>query len=232
MRTMHVFLAVVAAVVVVGIGTGWLFCAQGWKTLAVSFEDHFTSDAAIDEIRVEGGTIEVVVRPATGTGVVIHRTARYLNRFHDRPGETHRVEGSVLVLSSDPDSAMSVIEYLVDAPAGVRVVADVGTGLLDLTGVSTVDATVGTGSVTVVEATGDVVARTGTGGVSVDLAVPADVEARADTGGVEVTVPSDAYRVEASSGLGEVIVGVPNDPAAPHRLSLSTKMGRVSLAAR
>jgi hypothetical protein len=232
MRKMHVVLLVIGVVVVVGVGAGWLFCAQGWKSLATSYSDDIAVAAAIEEVRVEGGTVEVVLRPGSGPGVQLHRTARYLSPLHAQPGVTHRIEGTVLVLGGDPDGGLSVVEYIADVPAGVRVVADVGTGLLDLTGVSTVKAKVGTGSVKVVGATGDVVVRTGTGAVSVDLAVPADVDAQVDTGGVDVTVPSDAYRVEASSAMGEVKVGVPNDPTAPHRLSLRTKMGRVSVATR
>jgi hypothetical protein len=78
----------------------------------------------------------------------------------------------------------------------------------------------------------DVVAITGTGSVLVDLAIPADVEARTGTGSVDVTVPGDAYRVDASTGMGELKVGVANDPNATHRLALRSNMGRVTLATR
>ena len=228
---MHVFLLAIGVIVVLAIGTGWLFCAQGWKALASSYEDEVSSMAAIDEVRVTGGTVEVTVRTWTAPGFHIHRTARYLDPRHGRPSETHRVEGTALVLGGD-DATMSIIEYVVDVPAGVRVTADVKTGFVNLAGVSTVDARVGTGSVTVTDARGDVAAEVGTGAVAVALVAPGDVAATTGMGSVDVTVPPDAYRVEAASGMGEVKVGIPSDPAAPHRLTLHSKMGRVSVAAR
>jgi DUF4097 and DUF4098 domain-containing protein YvlB len=114
-----------------------------------------------------------------------------------------------------------------------------------------VEARVRTGSLKIANATGDIQARvetgsiaatglrsddvvaiTGTGSVMVDVAIPADIEARTGTGSVDVTVPADAYRVEASTGMGELKLGVANVPDATHRLALRSNMGRVTLATR
>lgn len=250
MRKMNIIVLVVGVIVVLVAGTGWLACG-GWKSIGVSFDDDSSSDVAISEIRVTGKSVAAEVRPGTGPGVEIHRTARYLNRFHDRPAPTHRIEGTVLLLGGDDACTFCAIEYVVLAPSGVRVTADVATGSLDLTGVSTVDVKVATGSVTVADATGNVtmradtgsitgkglrsdavVATAKTGAISLDLATPADVEATTGTGAVDVTVPAAAYRVEASTGLGDLKLAIPNDPSGPHRLALRTSVGRVTLAAR
>lgn len=248
MRKMNVVLLVVGIVVVLGAGIGWFACG-GWKAITTSFEDDIASPVSISEIRVSGKSVAVEVRPGTAPGVEMHRTARYLNPFHDRPGSTHRIEGTVLELGGDDSCTFCAIEYVVLAPAGVRVSADVKTGSLDLTGVSTVDAKVSTGSVTIVGATGDVTARAGTGAItgrglhsdtvvattntgaiSLDLAAPADIEATTGTGSVDVTVPAAAYRVDASTGLGALKLGIANDPNGSHRLALRAGTGRVTLA--
>jgi hypothetical protein len=246
---MNVILLTIAALVVLVGAVGWFACA-GWKSVGIVYEDDASSPVAIDEIRVTGKAVAVEVRPGTGPGVQIHRTARYLNPLHARPGESHRIVGNVLELGGDESATFGVIEYVVHCPAGVRITADIGTGSLDVAGVSTVDAKVGTGSLTITDATGDVAARVntgsitasslhsddvvatiGTGSVSIGLAVAADVEARTGTGSVDVTVPADAYRVEASTGMGDLKLGIANDPNGTHRIALRSNMGRVTLAA-
>jgi hypothetical protein len=250
MRKMNVILLTIAALVVLVGAVGWFACA-GWKSVGIVYEDDSSSPVAIEEIRVTAKTVAVEVRPGTGPGVQIHRTARYLNPLHARPGETHRIVGNVLELGGDDSASFGVIEYVVLAPAGLRITADIGTGSLDVAGASTVDAKVGTGSLTITDATGDVAARintgsitasglrsddvvatTGTGSVSIGLAVAADVEARAGTGSVDVVVPADTYRVEASTGLGDLRLGIANDPNGAHRIALRSNMGRVTLATR
>jgi hypothetical protein len=245
---MNLLVVIIGAVAVIG-AAGWFACG-GWTAVGTTYEDDADSPVAIDEIRIDGKTVAVEVRPGPDTGVRIHRTARYLNPLHGRPGQTHRVVGKVLELGGDDSTAFSVIEYVVVAPPGVRVTATIGTGSLDAIGVSTVDARISTGSVRIADATGvvtahvgtgsittsrlhaDVVAATGTGAVSLDLAAPADVEARAGTGSVDVTVPADAYAIEASTGMGALNLGIASDPQAPHHLTLRSDMGRVSLATR
>ena len=231
MRKMNVILLSIGALVVVVGAIGWFACG-GWKSAGVVYEDDSSSPVAIEEIRVTAKAVAVEVRPGTGPGVQIHRTARYLNPTHGRPGETHRIVGNVLELGGDDNASFGVIEYVVLAPAGLRITADIGTGSLDVVGASTVDAKVGTGSLKVSGATDDVVATTGTGAVSVELAAPADVEARTGTGSVDVIVPADTYRVEASTGMGELKLGIANDPNGYHRIALRSNMGRVTLAAR
>ncbi len=248
MRKMNILLLGVGAVVL-AFGVGWFACG-GWKGVATRYDDDASFATTIGEIRVAGSTVAVEVRPGTA-GVQIHRTARYLNPFHGRPGSTYRIDGSTLELGGD-DTAFGYIEYVVTAPVGVRVTADVGTGSLDLTGVSTADLKVGTGSVTLTDATGNVTTRvgtgeikgrnlrsdailatTGTGSITLELATPADVEASTSTGSLALTVPAGTYRVDAATGgLGKADVRIPNDPNGRYHLSLRTGVGELTLAAR
>jgi hypothetical protein len=248
MRKMHILVVAIGVIVVLVAGTGWLACG-GWKQIGTRFVDDASSPVAISEIRVSGGSVDVEVRPGAGSGVEIHRTVRYLNPLHDRPGTTHRIDGTVLQLGSDDSCTFCAVEYVVVAPAGVRVIADVGMGSFNLTGASAVDVKVSTGSITIADATGDVTARaetgsitgrglrsgavvatTKTGAISLDLATPADVEATTSMGSLELTVPAAAYRVDATTGLGRADVGIANDLAGQYRLALRTGTGNLVLA--
>lgn len=250
MRRMGVILLVVGVVVVLGIGIGAVACG-GWWPIGTRYEDETSSQAAISEIRVTGGTVGAEVRPGPASGVTVHRTTSYLNPFHARPGETYSIDGSVLELRGDDSCTLCKVEYVVTAPAGVRIDADIATGSIDVAGVSTVDAKVSTGSVTVSDATGDVTAHAGTGsitgrdlrsstvvavtktgGVSLDLATPADVEASTSMGAVELTVPAGAYRIDARQRSGQPKLGLANDPNGAYLLALRTDMGQIRLAAR
>jgi len=249
MRKMGIVVVVIGIVVVLAAGSGWLACG-GWKQIGTRFEDDASFDAAITEIRAAGGSVDVELRPGTESGIRIHRTVRYLNPLHERPGPTSRIDGTVLRLGSDDSCTFCAVEYVVVAPAGVRVSADVGTGSLNVTGASTVDVKVSTGSITVTDATGDVTARaetgsiTGrglrsgavvaaakTGAISLDLAAPADVEATTSMGRVQLTVPPATYRVDATTGLGKADVRIANDPNGRYRLALRAGTGDVVLDA-
>ncbi len=248
MRKMQAILLIIA-VVAIGIGgAAWLACG-GWKQIGTHFDDDYASADAISEIRATGA-VSLEVRPSATVGVEVHRTARYLNGFHSRPGRTHRIGGGVLTLGGDASSTFSVMEYVVTLPAGVRVTGWTDNGSFDLTGVSSVDVKSQRGSVKVTDATGDVairstlgsltgkrlrsgsiVASTTLGSVSLELAEPGNVDAKTSWGALEVTVPRASYRVDAQTGAGGSDIGVPNDPNGRYRLVLRTDLGKLELAA-
>ncbi|MDO5683340.1 MAG: DUF4097 family beta strand repeat-containing protein, partial [Propionibacteriaceae bacterium] len=78
----------------------------------------------------------------------------------------------------------------------------------------------------------NVTARTSTG--SVDVAVtgpqPNTVTARTNTGGIDLKLPDGAYQVQAKSNTGSVKVGVPEDPASPHRVEAQASTGSVRIS--
>jgi len=227
MRKMGIIVVVIGIVVVLAAGSGWLACG-GWKQISTRFEDDASFDAAITEIRAAGGSVDVELRPGTESGIRIHRTVRYLNPLHERPGPTSRIDGTVLRLGSDDSCTFCAVEYVVVAPAGVRVSADVGTGSLNVTGASTVE----TGSITGRGLrSGAVVAAAKTGAISLDLAAPADVEATTSMGRVQLRVPPATYRVDATTGLGKADVRIANDPNGRYRLALRAGTGDVVLDA-
>jgi hypothetical protein len=247
MRKMNIFLLVIGAIVIFSTAMTWL-AIGGWKQIGTHFEDDTSSPAAISEIHVTGTSVEVQVRPSATSGVEVHRTARYLNPFHNRPGPTSRIDGGVLTLGGDDGCTFCVIEYVVEAPAGVRVTGEVTSGSLDLSGVSTVDVKTTSGSVTITDATGDVNARTGSGSIiatglrsgvvastgsgslSLALMTPASVQATTSSGSLDLTVPASAYRVQTTSGSGGADIGIANDPNGRFLLALQAGSGHIKLA--
>ncbi|GGL17674.1 hypothetical protein GCM10012284_60320 [Mangrovihabitans endophyticus] len=76
-------------------------------------------------------------------------------------------------------------------------------------------------------------ARSTSGDVQIDLAVPASVTAQANSGNVDLSVPTGRYAVRTSTGSGDAEVGsVTNDPTSPHVLTLSTSSGDVYVSQR
>src|SRR5512138_3005290 len=106
------------------------------------FEDDVSAPVQITEIRVTGDAGSVEVRPGAASSVNIHRKVHYFKPFQHRPGATHWIDGTVLYLDTNKGTSFPsfvAVDYVVDAPAGVRVCGGLSSGALRLTGVSTVD---------------------------------------------------------------------------------------------
>lgn len=218
------------------------------------FEDDDSVPAGITEIRVSGGTGSVDVRPGAAAEVNIHRTVHYFRPFRPRPGPTHRVDGTVLYLDTNQGTSFPffvAVDYVVDAPAGVRVSGKLSSGRLRLAGVSTVDVKTSSGSISLSEATGEVTASsssgsitgrnlrsrrvdasTSSGRVSLDLAEPADVHARATSGSITLKVPDSHYHIDTKVSTGRTDIKVPNDPSGPNHLDLRTTSGAIKVRQR
>jgi hypothetical protein len=220
----------------------------------MKFEDDISAPVEITEIRVTGGTGSVEVRPGAASSVNIHRKVNYFKPFQHRPGETHRIDGTVLYLDTNQGTSFPsfvAVDYIVDAPAGVRVSGGLSSGSLRLTGVSTVDVKTSSGSIALAKATGDITARSSSGSItgrelhsaridatttsgrlSLDLAEPGDVSAHASSGAITLTVPESHYRIDTKASTGRVSVDVANEPDGPYHLDLGTTSGAISVAQR
>ncbi|HEX6498781.1 MAG TPA: DUF4097 family beta strand repeat-containing protein [Micromonosporaceae bacterium] len=217
-------------------------------------EDDSSAPPGITEIRVTGGTGSVEVRPGGGSQVTIHRKVHYFKPFQPPPAATHHVEGDVLYLDTNEGTKFPffvAVDYVVEAPPGVRVSGKLSSGKLRLTGVSGVDVRTSSGAIALTGVTGDITAKatsgaitgrelrsghidasTTSGRVSLDLAEPADVTAHASSGAITVTVPDGRYRVDTKVTSGRTTVGVPNDPTGEHHLDLRASSGAITVAQR
>lgn len=169
------------------------------ELITKSVEYDTTENVRITEIRVNGGSGDVIVRPGAESSVDIHRTLRYRgNRVPD--GATYRIDGGVLHLETACDVSDCGVNYAIRAPEGVRISGDNGSGNLRVAGVSTVDFELGSGDIAVRGATGSVRVRSGSGNIElVDLAGSAEIHTSSgDVDGLELR--SQSVKVETGSG--------------------------------
>jgi putative adhesin len=217
----------------------------------MKFEDDVSLPEGITET---GGTGSVEVRPGQASAVTIHRTVHHFTPFRPRPGPTHRVDGTVLHLDTNQGTKFPffvAVDYVVDAPAGVRVFGGLSSGRFRLADVSTVDVKTSSGSIALTGATGDVTAKSSSGSITgqgmhsaridaattsgrlfLDLAEPADVHAQASSGSIALTVPDSHYRVDTKVSTGRTRIDVPNVPSGPHHLDLHTTSGSITVTRR
>jgi hypothetical protein len=255
--------------------------ALTWGPLA-SAEERTTAFDGIDRIELANGSGNVEVRYAPGgRGEIVQRVQRWGGALWGTEEIEHRVEGGALVLATDCGWNCSV-DYRVTLPVRVPIGGSLDSGSLNVVGMQSVRAEVGSGSVDVSEIGGpvdvrtgsgsvsvnrvdgevdartgsgeitlagiggkigaetgsgdiegrdlrgaDIVARTNSGGIQLQLAGPQSADVSTGSGEIDLTVPGDRYRVDTDTGSGNVDVQVPQDPAAQKRLVLSTGSGDI-----
>lgn len=128
--------------------------------------------------------------------------------------------------------------------------ADVGSGSIALERINgDVDAHTSSGEIELSEVTGKTKVDTGSGSIEGDLRSSTDVDARTSSGeielavadaksvraktgsgSIELTVPDRAYRIDATTGSGEVTrEGVRQNDASEYAISASTGSGEITL---
>lgn len=248
----HIGRGLAGAATLAALGTATLMPVGGLKMS--KFEDDASAPVEISEIRVTGGTGSVEIRAGAPARVDIHRKVHYFKPFQARPGETHRIDGDVLYLDTNAGASFPffvAVDYVVDAPPGVRVSGKLSSGSLRVTGASGVDVKTSSGSIALTGVSGDITARTSSGAIagrelhssridatttsgslSLDLAEPGDVTAKASSGAIKLTVPEDHYRIDTRVSTGSTRIDVPSDPAGPYHLDLRASTGAITVAAR
>jgi hypothetical protein len=203
------------------------------------------------DARVDNGSIRIVAS-SSDTVRVTARVSRGLRST----GHRQEVVGDQLVLRgecADLFDNFCNVDYTVEVPAGVSVLARTDNDDITLTGIDgDVDAATDNGVVTVeggraptvvarshngsVRALGvrspRIDASTDNGSVRLELLVAAArVRARSDNGDVDVVVPDDrtTYLVDASSGNGDRSVVVRTDPTSERRIEARSDNGDVTV---
>lgn len=200
-----------------------------------------TEKVAITEISVTGGgSGDITVRGTGPTGEVrIDRVVRYRG---DEPSKTYRLAGSVLHLDTDCGSFCRV-SYDIQAPPGVAVRGESGSGDVILTDIAAINMRLGSGSIAVSDSSADVTVHTGSGDITASAVAGAltaetgsgTIEARGvrhgptrvRTGSGDMTIalvePAD---VRARAGSGDINVSV---PAGRYRVQANTGSGDTNL---
>lgn len=194
-----------------------------------------TEQVRITRITVFPGSGDVNVRTAQVSAVEIHRLVRYRGA---EPDTGYRIEGSELFLDTDCGRRCE-ISYDIVAPEGVTVRGENGSGDAVFTRVGGLDYTVGSGSIEVTDATGEVTAASGSGDITVTRSTGAvtlrtgsgavtgrglaggEVRAETGSGSLDLTLTRPgSVRVEA--GSGDVRLAV---PTGSYQVRASTESG-------
>lgn len=243
------------------LAVGALLAVVGTAVCGVQTVDETSGEVRRVEHRVFSGDVQMV-RVHTNSGRI--QIAGAAGRVVDVEGSlagtvsvpamSAEVRDGVLTLDADCGGGFWDCEasFAVRVPAGIRVVAETGSGEVEATGLLSA-ATLRSGSGTVrvdgaraqltmstasgnlravgVTAT-EVDASTASGNVRIELATaPEDISAHSASGNVRITVPDDGevYATEVHTGSGNTLVGVRTDPLAARRLRASTGSGNAEI---
>ncbi|QUH05516.1 DUF4097 family beta strand repeat protein [Saccharopolyspora erythraea] len=133
-----------------------------------------------------------------------------------------RVDGGRLVLDTSCGWNCSV-DYQVTLPAPVPVTGELGSGDLEVAGMASVDARLGSGGADVRDVAGAVSVETGSGSVSL-AGLGGDVDVRTGSGGVDGReLRGGRFRAELSSGT------VAAELTAPQEVDVRTSSGGIEL---
>ncbi|WP_158847272.1 DUF4097 family beta strand repeat-containing protein [Saccharothrix deserti] len=131
------------------------------------FDDSHSVSDQVTEVRLQNGSGDVIVRSRTGGGdnTEIRRRVEYPKDM-DKPGVSHRMEGSTLVL--DGCGSQCSVDYEVTVPSKeVRITGENNSGDVRLEGVAGVDVEIGSGDATVRAVSGAVRISNGSGDLDV-----------------------------------------------------------------
>lgn len=193
-------------VILLGAASVTVLAGCGGVGARLTFND--VEKVKVTEIVLTGASGNVDVRTAAVTETSIQRI---IHRNSD-PGQSYRIDGTVLHLDTDCGSDCTV-DYVVEAPAGVAVRGELSSGDLALTGVGRTDVTVTSGDIAVVKATGPVNAKATSGDVTV-LDSAAATTAESTSGDVRAMNVSGPVSATATSGDVDVKLSTPGSVTA------------------
>jgi hypothetical protein len=167
----------------------------GFRTASSSFTDDTGVRQKVASVRIENGSGNVKIH--VGAQPNVHRTVFFAN---DKPDPTSHFEGDTLVLENCKVRNCS-IDYDVVLPEGAKVVGEVGSGDIELVGMSEVGVRAGSGDVVVRDAAGPVTLQVSSGETELSgLAQSAVV--KASSGDVKLTnVRGNATVLSRSGGV-------------------------------
>jgi hypothetical protein len=169
---------------------------------------HDTEKTKITDIVVGGETGDVVIT----TGPVTETTITRIVQRSSNPGESYRLDGTTLTIDASCSMRCSVSYEIKTAP-GVTVRGRLGSGDMRLSAVGATDIEVGSGDLTVTDATGPVKVRTTSGELKV-LEAKGTVDAEANSGDLQVIHAGGAVTAKVDSGDANVVLSTPNSVTA------------------
>lgn len=224
---------VVLGVCAIGVGTLLLSGCDGFRVASQNFSDTTDITQKVAAVRIDNNG-SGAVRVRVGATPSVRRTVYYRD---DKPGQTHRVEGDTLVLEDCKQRNCS-IDYEVTLPVAAKVMGEVGSGEIEVVGMSEVGVRAGSGDVRVRDVPGPVTVNVSSGRAElVGLGQSAVVEA--SSGDVSLTdVKGDLTVLSRSGEVNAVGIGgktsvesssgdVRVDMAAPQSVKVTASSGTI-----
>ena len=245
-------------------GTGWLAVGgvlavgsvgwAGFNIVTVLAHEERTEVKQYDVadvmvIDVENSSGPVTIEGSAGLDEITV-TAHISDGLRETGESQQLVDGRLELRGSCPNigSDWCEVEYTIQVPRDIEVVAATDNGKLEVRGVDgTVDLSADNGGVEVDDVTGDmtvgsdngsinasgltsdsVTAETDNGSLTIELLEPPTVvDARSDNGSVEVILPDteDLYALDISTDNGEVSRNIRTDPESSRRITIETDNG-------
>jgi len=220
---------------------GLALAGCGWMD-TTAFEDQETVGETITEVSFSNDSGNITIN--IGDTVEVRRAGRYGD---EKPGSTHLVKDSTLVIEACPVRNCT-IDYELTVPAGTKVSGHVDSGNIEITGVATANVEAESGDITVRDVAGEVnasvqsgsvdldgiggavVAGAESGDVTVGLDTARSVSVETQSGNIEVTVPSGKYHVSASTESGSLDNDLVDDPSGLP-IEASAQSGDVTIRA-
>lgn len=227
MKTMVIAGGLLAsAVLLTGCGLGSFAGPTNQDTTSYQVTDKVT------KLQLDSHAGDAVITETDGTAIRVVETHRWSG--DDKPQAQHKVEGGVLIVDYDCPSnwGRCSVDYKVEIPKGLPVDLDSGSGNLTLRGLTgDIEVFVGSGDVDASDLAGKkVVAEAGSGNIELKYtAAPDSAKIEVGSGNIVLNVPDGAYDVSTDTGSGDANVKVKTDNSSPHKISLASGSGDVSV---
>ncbi|MEV0232382.1 DUF4097 family beta strand repeat-containing protein [Nonomuraea sp. NPDC050786] len=187
----------------------------------------------VQKIHLRSGAGDVVISESDTAQINVTETLYWSN---DKPQAEHKVDGDTLSMYYDCQRSWGScgVNYKVEVPKGLALNLDAGSGNITLRSLSgPLDVHLGSGDLDATGLTGkQLVAQAGSGNMELKYtAAPDSAELKGGSGDVVLTVPDGSYDVKTEVGSGDAKVSVKNDGASPHKISLTSGSGDVTVSA-
>jgi len=191
----------ISVVAVASLALGLAGCRVGNQR----FEDSRSVEETITAVRIEGSSGGVVLTRSEKV-TQINRTVQYRNS--GTPGRVDRVENGTLILNTRCAPRDCTVSYRVGVPGAVRVTGSVSSGKLEMHDITEATLSTDSGSITVVNASGDVTARADSGRIEA-TDIKGRFNAQTDSGTIKATrvggvtiMQTDSGRIDATDLAG------------------------------
>ncbi|WP_327086450.1 DUF4097 domain-containing protein [Nonomuraea sp. NBC_01738] len=211
--------------------TGCGLASIGGPTEERVIDYDVTDKVASLSVRSESG--DIVISETARTGIKVTETLQWRNK---QPKATHAVQGDTLALTYDCEQSWDSchVNYRIEVPKGLLVKTHTGSGDITLRQLSAIfEATTGSGDI---EGSGlagkKVTVDTGSGAVELKMTgAPDDVKLETGSGDVKLYLPKGPYDLDVRTGSGESQLDLTDTPGDPHRISLQSGSGDLSVLA-